>query len=52
MSLADLASIANILSAIAVLGTLVYLSRQVRQGNLMARAQARERMVEQANEEL
>ena len=52
MTLGDLASIANILSAIAVLATLIYLSRQLRQGNLSARAQARQRMVQQTNEEL
>jgi hypothetical protein len=52
MTLSDLGSIANLLSAIAVLATLVYLARQVKQGNMLARSQARERMVEQANEEL
>jgi hypothetical protein len=50
--LSDIGTFANVLSAIAVLGTLVYLSRQVRQGNLLAKAQARQRMVEQTNEEL
>ena len=52
MTLSDIGTIANFLSAIAVLGTLVYLSRQVRQGNLLAKAHARQRMVEQTNEEL
>src|SRR5690349_248982 len=52
MSLGDLGIIANLLSAIAVLGTLIYLSRQVKQGNLLAKSHARERMVEQTNEEL
>ena len=52
MTISDLGSIANILSAIAVLATLVYLSRQVKHGNMLARAQARQRMVEQTNEEL
>jgi hypothetical protein len=32
--------------------TLIYLARQVRQGNLLAKYQARQRMVEQAQEEL
>ena len=32
MSLADISSIANLLAAIGVLITLIYLSRQVRQG--------------------
>ena len=50
--LSDVGTIANLLSAIAVLGTLIYLSRQVKQGNLLAKAQARQRMVEQTNEEL
>ena len=52
MTISDLGSIASILSAVAVLGTLVYLARQVKQGNMLARAQARQRMVEQTNEEL
>jgi hypothetical protein len=52
MTLSDLGSIANLLSAAAVLATLIYLSRQVKQGNMLARAQARQRMVEQANQEL
>ena len=52
MTLGDLGIIANLLSAIAVLGTLLYLSRQVKQGNLLAKAHARQRMVEQTNEEL
>jgi hypothetical protein len=50
--LSDVGTIANLLSAIAVLGTLIYLSRQVKQGNLLAKAHARQRMVEQTNEEL
>jgi len=52
MSLSDLGIIANLLSAIAVLGTLLYLSRQVKQANLLAKSHARQRMVEQTNEEL
>jgi hypothetical protein len=52
MSLSDLGTIANVLSAVAVLGTLIYLARQVKQGNLLAKAHARQRMVEQTNEEL
>lgn len=44
MTLTDLGTIANLLSAIAVLGTLIYLSRQVKQGNLLAKAHARQRM--------
>jgi len=52
MTIADLGSIANLLAALGVLVTLIYLSRQVRQGNLLARSQARQHMVEQAHEEL
>jgi hypothetical protein len=52
VSIGDIGSIANILSAVAVVGTLVYLSRQLKLGNLLARAQVRQRMVEQANAEL
>lgn len=52
MTIGDLGSIANLLAAVGVLVTLVYLSRQVRQGNMLAKAQARQRMVEQTCEEL
>jgi hypothetical protein len=52
MNLADLSSIANLLAAVGMLITLIYLSRQVRQANVLARFQARQRMIEQAQEEL
>lgn len=52
MTLNDISSIANLLAAIGVLITLIYLSRQVRQGNMLAKYQARQRMIEQAQEEL
>ena len=52
MNLDDISSIANLLAAVGVLITLIYLSRQVRQGNMLAKYQARQRMVEQAQEEL
>jgi hypothetical protein len=52
MTLSDLGSIANLLAAIGVLVTPVYLARQVRQGNMLTKAQAREHMVEQTCEEL
>jgi hypothetical protein len=52
MTISDLGAIANLLAAIGVLATLIYLSRQVRQSNLLARFQARQRMVEQAHQEL
>ena len=52
MTLSDFASLGNIIAAIAVVISLVYLSRQVRQANLLARSNARQRMVEQTHEEL
>jgi hypothetical protein len=52
MTINDLGTIANVLAAIGVLITLIYLSRQVKQGNMLARYQARQRMVEQAHDEL
>src|SRR5919112_3612477 len=52
MTIGDLGTIASLVSAIAVLATLIYLSRQVKQGNMLALSQARQRMVEQANAEL
>ena len=52
MTISDLGSIANLLAAVGVIVTLIYLSRQVKQGNLLAKAQARQRMVEQAHDEL
>lgn len=52
MTIADVGSMANLLAALGVIATLIYLSRQVRQGNLLARAQVRQRMVEQTCEEL
>jgi len=52
MSIEDVGAVANLLAAIGVLLTLIYLARQVRQGNLFAKAQARQRMAEQAHNEL
>jgi hypothetical protein len=45
-------AIAQIIGVIVVVITLIYLAAQVRQGNLLARTQARQRMVEQADREL
>ena len=45
-------AIAQIVGVIVVVITLIYLAAQVRQGNLFARAQARQRMIEQADTEL
>lgn len=52
MTLSDVASIGNIVAAIAVVISLIYLSRQVRHANLLARSHVRQRMVEQAHDEL
>ena len=52
MTLNDISSIANLLAAIGVLITLIYLSRQVRQGNMLTKFQTRQRMIEQAQQEL
>ncbi|NKC01294.1 MAG: hypothetical protein GKR90_22735 [Pseudomonadales bacterium] len=52
MNIQDLGNIGEFIAALAVLVTLVYLSLQVRQGNLLAKSQARQRMVEQAQSEL
>jgi hypothetical protein len=52
MSFGDLASIGNVVAAIAVVISLLYLSRQVRQANLFAKSHVRQRMVEQTHEEL
>jgi hypothetical protein len=45
-------AVAQIVGVIVVVITLIYLAAQVRQGNLFARAQVRQRMVEQAHTEL
>lgn len=45
-------AIAQIVGVIVVVITLIYLSIQVRQGNRLMRAQARQRMVEQTEREL
>ncbi len=52
MTLSDVASIGNIFAAIAVVVSLIYLSRQVRHANLLAKSHVRQRMVEQTHEEL
>ncbi len=52
ISIANVGSIANLLAAVGVLLTLIYLARQVRQGNRFAKAQARQRMADQAHSEL
>jgi hypothetical protein len=52
MTLNDIGSLANLLAAVGMLITLIYLARQVRQGNMLAKFQARQHMVEQAQVEL
>ena len=52
MSIQELGSLGEFIAAIAVLVTLVYLALQVRHANSLARAQTRERMVEQAQHEV
>jgi len=52
MSLTDISSIANLLAALGVLITLIYLARQVRQANLLQRFQVRQHMAQQAQSEL
>ena len=51
-SVQDLGALGEFIASIVVLVTLVYLSVQVRQGNRHAKAQTRQRMVEQAQTEL
>lgn len=45
-------TIIQIVGVIAVVVTLVYLAAQVRQGNVFAKLQARQRMIEQQDSEL
>lgn len=47
-----ISAVGEILGVIVVVITLIYLAAQVRQGNLFAKAQARQRMVEQAEREI
>lgn len=45
-------TIIQMIGVIAVVGTLIYLAAQVRQGNVFAKLQARQRMIEQQDNEL
>ena len=47
MTMSDLGAFGSFLAAIAVFVTLLYLARQVRQGNVFARYQVRQAMMEQ-----
>ena len=52
MTIEESGALAEVVAAIAVLITLIYLSVQVRQANLFAKSQARQRMMEHAQAEL
>ena len=52
MSLTELSAIGEVVASGAVVVTLVYLAIQVRQANALARAQTRQRMVDQAQQEI
>jgi hypothetical protein len=52
MSIESMATLAELIAAIAVVISLLYLAAQVRQSNKLARAQTRERMISQASEEV
>jgi len=52
MTLSDFATIGDLVSSAAVVATLIFLALQVKQANLLARSQARQRMVEHAQAEL
>ena len=47
-----ISAIAQIIGVIVVVITLIYLAEQVRQGNLLARSQVRQRMIEHTQDEL
>lgn len=51
MSIDKLVAISELIAAIAVVISLLYLATQVRQSNKLARAQTRERMTNQASDE-
>lgn len=52
MTIQDMGALGEVIAAVAVLITLVYLSVQVRQANVLAKSQARQRMIEHAQAEL
>lgn len=52
MSIEKLVAIADLVAAAAVVVSLLYLAAQVRQSNALARAQTRERMTNQASDEV
>jgi hypothetical protein len=52
MSLAELSAVGELVASVAVVITLIYLAIQIRQANALARAQTRQRMVDQAQQEI
>lgn len=52
MTIQDVGALGEVIAAVAVLITLIYLSVQVRQANLLAKSHARQRMIEHAQAEL
>lgn len=52
MDIEKLAIIGELIASISVFVTLIYLAKQVRQGNNLSRAQTRQRMIEQAQDEV
>ena len=47
-----ISAVSQIIGVIVVVVTLIYLAAQVRQGNVFAKLQARQRMIEQQESEL
>ena len=52
VSIQEIVVVAELIAAITVVISLIYLAAQVRQSNKLARAQTRERMIAQASEEV
>ena len=52
MTIQDFGALGELVAAVAVVITLVYLTIQVRQGNTLARAQTRQSMMEQVRADL
>jgi hypothetical protein len=52
MSLVQLSYLADVIGVVLIVTSLIYVARQVRQGNIFAKSQVRQRMIEQAEAEL
>lgn len=52
MSLEQLSYLADVIGVVLIVASLIYVARQVRQGNIFAKSQVRQRMIEQAESEL